>query len=62
MAIYSPCSDLATRQTMWVPRKTETAPQTRYAGMVSYAEAYWWAGLYADRYHDEAIAKIPTFD
>jgi hypothetical protein len=46
---------------MWVARKTETAPQTRYAGMINPAEGWWWAGCYADRYHEEAVAAIPTF-
>ena len=61
MAIYSQCSDLQTRETMWVARKTDDAPQTRYAGMICPAEGWWWAGCHADRWHDEAVAKLPTF-
>ena len=61
MAIYSQCSDLETRETMWVARKTETAPQTRYAGMICPAETWWWAGVHADAFHDEAIAALPLF-
>ena len=61
MAIYSQCSDLSTREIMWVARKTETAPQTRFAGMINPAEGWWWAGCYADRYQEEAINALPTF-
>jgi hypothetical protein len=52
MAIYSMCSDLDTRETMWVARKTDDAPQTVYAGQIRPAEGWWWAGCYA---------KLPTF-
>ena len=62
MAIYSQCSDLQTREIMWVARKTETSPQSLYAGRHCPAEGWWWAGCYADRYHDEAIDALPTFE
>ena len=61
MAIFSQCSDLQTRETMWVARKTDDAPQTRYAGQINPAEGWWWAGCHADRWGAEAIAKLPTF-
>jgi hypothetical protein len=62
MAIFSMASDLTTRETRWVPRKTETSPQSVFAGQIQAHEGWWFAGVYADRYHDEAIAKIPTFE
>jgi len=62
MAIFSMASDLTTRETRWVPRKTETSPQSVFAGQIQAHEGWWFAGVYADRYHDEAIAAIPTFE
>jgi hypothetical protein len=56
MAIYSQCSDLQTRQTMWVARKTETSPQTRYAGMITPVEGWWLAGCHADCYASDVVA------
>ena len=54
-------SDLKTRQIVWAGRKTETAPQTMGQDLPITVEAAWMAGAYADRWHEEAIAKIPTF-
>lgn len=62
MSIYSQCSDLSTREIMWVARPSDLAPQRRYAGQIIPAEGWWWAGCHADRYHDEAIAALPTFE
>jgi hypothetical protein len=62
MAIFSMASDLTTRETRWVPRKTETSPQSVFAGQIQAHEGWWFAGIYADRYHDEAVAAIPTFE
>lgn len=62
MSIFTPCSDIETRQIMWVARKTETAPQTRFAGMINPAEGSWWAAVHADRYEEEAVGKLPTLD
>ena len=62
MAIYSQCSDLSTRETMWVARKTDDAPQTRFAGQICPAETWWWAGVHADAFHEEAVAAIPSFE
>ena len=62
MAIFSMASDLTTREIRFVPRKTETAPQSVFAGQIQAHEGWWFAGVYADRYHDEAVAAIPTFE
>ena len=61
MAIFSQCSDLSTRETMWVARKTDDAPQTRYAGQINPAEGWWWAGCHADRYQEEAVSALPQW-
>ena len=62
MAIFSMASDLTTREIRYVPRKTETAPQSVFAGQVQAHEGWWFAGIYADAYHEEAVAAIPTFE
>ena len=62
MAIFSMASDLTTREIRYVPRKTETSPQSVFAGQIQAHEGWWFAGVYADRYHEEAVAKIPTFE
>jgi hypothetical protein len=62
MAIFSMASDLTTREIRYVPRKTETSPQSVFAGQIQAHEGWWFAGVYADRYHDEAVAAIPTFE
>ena len=59
--IMSMASDLKTRQIVWAGRKTETAHQTMGQDLPITVEAAWMAGAYADRWHEEAIAKIPTF-
>lgn len=56
MAILSPCTDLETRELMWVARKTDDAPQYTFAGRINPAEGWWWAGCYADRYSDDVVA------
>jgi hypothetical protein len=60
--IMSMATDLTTRQIVWAGRKTETAQQTMGLELPITVEATWLAGAYADRYHDEAIAAIPTFE
>ena len=62
MAIFSMASDLTTREIGFVPRKTETSPQSVFAGQVQAHEGWWFAGVYAERYHDEAVAAIPCFE
>jgi hypothetical protein len=59
--IMSPATCLKTRQIVWAGRKTETSPQTMGQDLPITVEASWLAGAYADRWHEEAIAKIPTF-
>jgi hypothetical protein len=53
MAIYSMCSDLETREIVWVSRQTETAPQDRFAGMINPAPASWYAARHADAYRND---------
>lgn len=60
--IMSMASDLTTRQIVWAGRKTDDAPQTVGAHLPITVEAAWLAGAYSDRFADEAIAKIPTFE
>jgi len=57
----SMATDLQTRRIVWAGRKTETAHQTMGQDLPITVESEWIAGAYADRWHDEAIAKIPTF-
>jgi hypothetical protein len=59
--IMSPATCLKTRQIVWAGRKTETSHQTMGQDLPITVEAAWLAGAYADRWHEEAIAKIPTF-
>jgi hypothetical protein len=60
MAIYSACSNIETRETMWVARKTDDAPQHTFAGQITPAEGWWWAGCHADRYADDV--STPDLD
>ena len=55
MAIFSQCSDLQTRETMWVTRKIDDAPQDRFAGQINPAEGYWWAARYAEHYAADVV-------
>ena len=59
--ILTPASCLKTRQIVWAARKTETSHQTMGNEQPITTEAAWLAGAFADRYHDEAIAALPTF-
>ena len=59
--IMTPATCLKTRQIVWAGRKTETSPQTMGQDLPITVEASWLAGAYADRRHEEAIAKLPTF-
>ena len=56
MAIYSACSALQPRETMWVARPSDLAPQYRFAGQINPVEGWWVAGVSADRYADEVVA------
>jgi hypothetical protein len=55
MAIYSQCSDLQTRETMWVGRPSDDAPQYRFAGQINPAEGWWIAGISADSYAADVV-------
>ena len=59
--IMSPASCLKTRQTVWAGRKTETSAQTMGQDLPITVEAAWLAGAYADRFRDEALARLPEF-
>lgn len=56
-------SDLATRQTVWAGRKHPAHDQTRVAstGNPITVEGSWIAGVFAEQWHDEAIARLPLF-
>ena len=56
MAIYSMSSDLETREIVWVSRRTETAPQDRFAGMINPAPAAWWAKVSGESYASDVAA------
>ncbi len=62
--IFSMASDLQTRQIVWAARKHPAHPQTRCAshGNPVTVEAAWIAGVMAEQWHDEAIARIPSFE
>jgi len=59
--ILSQASDLVTRQRMWVGRRTDNGPQVGYGEQPTQLETEWIAGVYAEKYAAEALAKIPTF-
>lgn len=61
MAIFSMCSDIETKQIRLVERNIQTDEQPRLGQMFP-PEAAFFAGCYADKYHQEAIDKIPTFE
>ena len=59
--ILTMATDLKTRRIVWAGRKTETSPQTMGQDLPLTVESEWLAGAYSDRWHDEAIAALPTF-
>lgn len=61
MAIFSMCSDIETRQIRLVERNIHTDEQ-RPLSQKFPPEAAFFAGCYAEKYHQEAIDKIPTFE
>jgi hypothetical protein len=60
--IFSQSSDLNTRAILWTPRPTDNAPQSSYSGQIPAIEGSWFAACYADKYADEATAKLPAFE
>ncbi len=53
MAIYSACSNLETRELMWVARPAAGGDQYTFAGQINPVEGWWVAGVSADRYASE---------
>ena len=60
--IMSMASDLTTREIVWAGRKTDDAQQTMGQDLPITVEASWLAGAHADRYRDEAIARLPQWE
>ena len=56
--IFRQASDLNTRQQVWVSSAPSADPSLEGKGY----PAAQWAGVWADTFHDEAIAKIPCFE
>ena len=56
--IFRQASDLITRDRVWVSSVPSADPSLRGQGY----SAAQIAGVWADAYHDEAVAKIPTFE
>ncbi len=50
MAIFTPCSDLETRQLRWVPRNVAPDIQQTFAGKISAHEAWFFAACYRDSF------------
>lgn len=61
MAIFSMCSDIETQQIRWVERNIQTDIQPRLGQMFP-SEASFFAGVYAEKYQQEALDKIPSFE
>ena len=59
--ILSQASRLADRATVWVARKNNDESFTRIT-CPSGHPASVWAAQFAEVHHDEAIAKLPTFE
>jgi hypothetical protein len=57
------CSDLATRQTRWISRADQLKNGSRPSQFIHWGlPASVLAAQYAETHHDEAIAKLPTFE
>lgn len=61
MAVFSMCSDIATQSIRWVERNTKTDIQPPL-GQLFPSEASFFAGVCSDKYQQEALDKIPTFE
>ena len=61
MAIFSMCSDIETQQIRWVERNIQTDEQPRLGQMVP-SESSFFAGVLSDKYQQEALDKIPSFE
>ena len=60
--IFSQASDLQTRQRMWVGRKTDLGPQFGCGEQPTQLETEWIAGVYAEKYRQDAISSLPKFN
>jgi len=61
--IFSQASNLQTRQRVWIPRDTDLGPQRSYDTETPYAlESEWIAGVYSDKYKEEALNALPNFN
>jgi hypothetical protein len=57
------CSDLATRQIKWISREDQLKNGSRPSQFIHWGlPASVLAAQYAEVHHDEAIAKLPTFE
>jgi len=56
--IFRQASDLTTRNRVWVSSVPSADRSLQGKGY----SAAQWAGVWAHAYHDEAVAKIPTFE
>lgn len=61
MAIFSMCSDIESQQIRWVERNIQTDIQPTL-GQRFPSEAAFFAGCCAEKYQQEALDKIPTFE
>ncbi len=60
--ILSQASNLQTRQRVWIGRKSDLGPQIGYGEQPTQLETEWIAGVYAEKYEEEAKSKIPCFE
>ena len=60
--IFSQASCLTTRQRMWIGRKTDLGPQFGYGDQPTQIETSWIAGVHAEKWAQEALSKIPSFE
>jgi hypothetical protein len=59
--ILAQASRLSDRALVWVSRKNNDESFTRLSCPSGHA-AWAWAAQFAEVHHDEAIAKLPTFE
>lgn len=57
----SPATRLADRQTVWVAYRNDGSKFEKISDPVG-IPATVWAAQFAEVHHDEAIAKLPTFE
>ena len=59
--IYTLASDRESQQVFYVSSDND-GTQRHFAGELCIHEGWWFAGCHADKWHDEAMASIPTFE